>query len=86
MKAYTITDLKRQRDEITNHFLAKLREDKVLIRTLADNMAEAATYIQGQGYTNFLNARENFLNEIERISNEYSLFVCSEAGLSKKND
>jgi hypothetical protein len=78
MKAYTFTELKQQRDEIRNKVLSKLNDDKILLRVLADNMAEAATHIRGQGYTNFLNARETFLFEIDRIAKDYSLFLCSD--------
>lgn len=79
MKVYTISELKQQRDNINNSLLKKLLEDKILIRTLADNMAEAATNIQGQGYSVFLNSREIFLSEIDRMSSEYSSFVRSES-------
>lgn len=86
MKAHTITELKRKRDEITLSFLSQLKADSNLIKTLGDSMAEAATNIQGQGYGNFLNARETFLSELNRMHDEYALFLCSESCSRKQCD
>lgn len=72
----TLEQLRREKDEIENAVLKKLREDNTQIKIMADNMAEAATNIQGQGYGNFVNARQTFLSEVDRISKEYAYFVC----------
>ena len=75
----TLALLKQQRDDINRQFLTKMYKDNVHMKILADNMAEAATNIQGQGYAAFVNARETFLNEMDRISDEYSVFMCDES-------
>lgn len=75
----TLEQLTQQRNDINNQFLQRLHDDKVHIKILGDSMAEAATNINGQGYVGFVNARETFLAEIDRIVEEYSLFMCSDA-------
>lgn len=74
--ATTFDNLKNQRDEINNIFLQKIKQDKALVKILADSMAEAATNIQGQGYPAFLNARETFLSEVDRMSGDCALWIC----------
>lgn len=69
--------LRQQRDSINNLIIDQLEQDKVHLKIMADNMAEAATNIQGQGYGSFVNARETFLSEIDRIVEEYAVFICS---------
>lgn len=78
-----IQELKNQRDNINNQILAYMKEDAVLLKTLADNMAECATNMQGQGLPAFVNARESFLSEVDRIQKDYSFYVCSIGGVSK---
>ena len=73
--------LKTQRDTINNLIIDKLEQDKVHLKIMADNMAEAATNIQGQGYGSFVNARESFLSEIDRVVEEYSVFICASPSL-----
>lgn len=73
----TFEHLRTQRDTINNQIIDKLYDDKIHIKLMADDMAEAATNIQGQGYLSFVNAREKFLSEVDRIVEEYSLFMCS---------
>ena len=86
MNTYSINELKRQRDEITNKVLSQLHKDSNLLKVLGDNMAEAATNIQGQGYANFLNARETFLAELTRIQIDYSSFLCPNYETQKEVD
>lgn len=71
--------LRQQRNSINEQILAYLKQDSILLKTLADSMAEAATNIQGQGYANFVNARETFLSEVDRIQKDYSSYLCSVA-------
>lgn len=73
----TIKNLILEKNEITAKVLAKLKKDKVNIKVLADNMAEAAMHIQTQGYVNFLNSREAFLSEVERVSQDYQNYICT---------
>lgn len=60
---------------IEQKFNERVREDNFYIRSLADNMAEAATNIQGQGYAAFVAAREQFLREMDRLCDEYSNYL-----------
>jgi hypothetical protein len=73
----TFEQLRLQRDSINNHIIDKLHDDKIQLKIMADSMAEAATNIQGQGYAAFLSTRDTFLSEIDRIVEEYSLFMCA---------
>lgn len=73
----TVHELKHQRDLINTKILTYMKQDAVLLKSLADNMAECATNIQGQGYANFVNARETFLSEVDRIQKDYSFYICS---------
>lgn len=86
MKADTIRELRKRKDEITISFLSQLKADSNLVKTLGDNMAEAATNMQGQGYANFVNSRELFISELNRMHGEYALFLCSELSASKQVD
>ena len=45
------------------------------IKVLADNMAESATDIRGQGYISFVTSRSEFLDEVDRLHEEIST-VC----------
>lgn len=75
--------LRTQRDMITNQIIDRLYEDKVHLKIMADNMAEAATNIQGQGYGAFVNARETFLSEVDRLVEEYTVFICNPSTIRK---
>ena len=72
-----IESLKKQRDGINEQILAHMKQDASLLKVLADNMAECATNIQGQGYGSFVIARETFLSEVDRIQKDYSFYICS---------
>jgi hypothetical protein len=78
MGTQILENLKTQRNDINAQFLKTMCNDSKNLKILADNMAEAATNIQGQGYGAFVNAREAFLTEVDRILEDYSLFMCHE--------
>ena len=76
MGKQTLENLRNQRNEVNAQFLKTMCNDSKNIKILADNMAEAATNIHGQGYLSFVNAREAFLAEMDRVLEDYSLFMC----------
>jgi hypothetical protein len=49
----------------------KIKSDRTLIRELAENMAECATNIHGQGYQAFIASREVFIDTLNRFEKEY---------------
>lgn len=79
MGRQSLEQLKQQRNDINIEFLKTMCRDSKNIKVLADNMAEAATNIQGQGYITFVTAREAFLDEMDRMLADYSLFMCNES-------
>jgi hypothetical protein len=78
MGRQSLENLRNQRNEIDAEFLKTMCTDSKNIKILADNMAEAATNIQGQGYITFVTAREAFLSEMDRVLEDYSLFMCQD--------
>jgi superoxide dismutase len=70
-----LQELMRQRDSIHAQLLTQINNDSAMLMVLADNMAECATNMQGQGYTAFITARETFLCEVARLREEYSRLV-----------
>lgn len=73
-----LQELRAKQEQLQNQMLKQIKEDSILLRVLADNMAECATNIQGQGYATFLQARENFLTELDRLYDDYCFLVCPE--------
>ena len=70
--------LTKQQQNIKNEMLLKLRSDTCMLKQLADEMAECATNIQGQGYVVILQSREKFLSELDRLSVEYTMLIDPE--------
>lgn len=70
-----LQELMIQRDSIYVQLLNQINDDSANLMVLADNMAECATNMQGQGYLTFIAARENFLREVSRLREEYSSLV-----------
>ena len=68
----TITSLLKQKVSINDEIQQKMLTDKAEVIRLADAMAEAATNMQGQGYGEFIKARENFLETIRSMHEDYS--------------
>ena len=68
----TITNLLKQKVTINDEIQQKMLRDKAEVIRLADAMAEAATNMQGQGYGAFINAREEFLETIRSMHEDYS--------------
>ena len=68
----TITNLLQQKHHINESIAKKMKDDTDELIRLADAMAEAATSVQGQGYSAFINAREQFLTTIRSMHEDYS--------------
>ena len=49
----------------------QLELDSLAIKQLAEDMAEAATNIQGQGLQTFIQTREQFLATVQRTREKY---------------
>lgn len=73
-----IHELQEQQKAIRKEMRHKIVDDSKRLKQLADDLAECATNIQGQGYMNFVRCREVFLAEIDRVSDEYCVLVCPE--------
>ena len=67
-----ITNLLKQKSEINDAIANKMQQDTNELIRLADAMAEAATNVQGHGYSVFINAREEFLSTIHAMNKDYS--------------
>ena len=78
-----IHNLKSQQDTIKKHLIFKINNDACMLRHLAEDMAESATAIQGQGYSVFVNARELFLSELGRVTDEYCSLISSDNDFKK---
>lgn len=73
-----VSELKEKQLQLQKDMLKQIREDSLLVKRLADNMAECATNIHGQGYSAFLDARETFLSELDKLYEEYCFFIGAE--------
>lgn len=71
-----IKELQLQQEQMRSEMLNQIQADKCLLKQLADDMAECATNIQGYGYVGFVQAREKFFSELDRLSEQYSILVC----------
>jgi hypothetical protein len=78
-----IHNLMAHQDTIKKHLVFKINSDACLLRQLADDMAESATAIHGQGYSAFVNSRERFLSELTRVSDEYCMLVSPDNEFKK---
>ena len=74
-----ITDLIDQKRFINDAILKQMADDTEELIDLADAMAEAATNVQGQGYTSFIQARDNFVSSIKAKNQQYSLLQRSQS-------
>lgn len=72
-----VAELIKQKKEINEKIVIRMKEDTEVLKKLADDMAEAATTLHGQGYMRFIDARTIFLNEMDRIYAEYATLVSS---------
>ena len=73
-----IKDLQEQHKNIRREMRRKIADDTIRLKKLADQLAESATNIQGQGYMEFVRSREVFLSEIDKLSEGCWIFACPE--------
>jgi hypothetical protein len=65
-----LDNLLEQKLSLNRAIVRSLREEVLSIKLAAENMAECATNIKGQGYLTFINSRENFLSKIDLFEKE----------------
>lgn len=71
-----IKDFQEQQKTIRREIRRTIVDDGIRLKQLSDGLVESATNIQGQGYMEFVRFRENFLAEIDRMSESYCVLVC----------
>lgn len=79
----TLTQLKKEQMKINNGFIEQIRGDTIVLRTLADNMAECATNIRGQGYTTFLSSRDTFLKSLDNMLKDYVSYLSVDSNFER---
>ena len=70
-----LQNLIKQRSDILNNMILQLDRDTADLAVKAENMAECATNIKGQGYCSFITAREEFLNALTQFKRDYTSLV-----------
>lgn len=73
-----IENLHEQQKIIRRKMRRKIINDAARLKQLADDLAECATNIQGQGYMEFVRCREVFLSEIDKMSEDYCVLAWPE--------
>lgn len=68
----SVQDLVSKQVELDAILTQKIHDDTEMIMQLADNLAESATMIQGQGYGVFVRAREQFFATLKEIGTNYA--------------
>ena len=81
-----IDDVHTLKEKIHVTCKTKVNRDADALLALIDELAERATSIQGQGLSLFMQTREEFINKVEMLREEYiillspdtsSVFLCS---------
>ena len=82
-----LTQLKKAQLKVNEGLIEHFKQDNADIKELAENMAECATNIHGQGYSAFVLARDSFLKKLDTMLSDYTKFM-SPAGIDpgKKYD
>lgn len=70
-----IENLLKQHEELRRQLSEEIGRDTQKLKQMAEDMAECATNIQGQGYVAFITSRENFLTELERFRQCWADFL-----------
>lgn len=74
----TVQQLMTDQKAFASRLCEQMEKDYETVKRLAEDMAECATNIQGQGYSAFIEARNRFLTQIEKMHDEYAeLFTGS---------
>lgn len=67
-----LQQLIKERQELNCSILSILEAEVTAIKIAADNMAECATNIKGQGYSMFIRSREDLMEKIDKLRIELS--------------
>jgi len=62
-----VKELVDQKRSIDDRILGCIESDIVAVKVAAENMAECATDIKGQGYACFMQSRESFMETVEKL-------------------
>lgn len=71
----SVQELVTRQNEFDAILTKKIHDDTEMIMQLADNLAESATMIHGQGYGVFMHAREEFFTTLKEIAIDYAGLV-----------
>ena len=81
-----LDDINLYKEKLHSSCKDKVNQDADALIALIDELAERATNIQGQGLSMFMQTRQDFINKVEQLRNEYvillspdpsSIFLCS---------
>ncbi len=81
-----LDDVHSLKEKIHTTCKTKVNRDADALLAMIDELAERATSIQGQGLSLFMQTREEFINKVEQLREEYtillspassSMFLCS---------
>jgi hypothetical protein len=61
------------RQQLNADIVNCLAEEVSQIRALADHMSECATNIKGQGYSTFVQARDDFMSKIDKFQEQLEI-------------
>lgn len=75
-----LLDLVKQRQDLQCSILKELNNEVLTIKLAADYMVECATNIKGQGYSSFINAREEFLSRIDALQQQITASIDLNCG------
>lgn len=67
-----LQELMKKRYDIHNQLVLQVHKDTDELAQMAENMAECATNIKGQGYISFIQARDNFMKQLNKFRENYS--------------
>ena len=70
-----LQELLKHKDALHAQIVKQIETDSDSLKTLADNMAECASNMNGQGYNSFIASRESFLSDLNRVKSNYLNFV-----------
>ena len=71
-----LQELINKRYDIHLQLIEQMKLDTTMLAVKAENMAECATNIKGQGYSSFMAARDDFMKYLEEFRKNYTM-ICS---------
>lgn len=66
-----IGDLLKQKNVLNRDIMKCLDEELSNLKQSADNMAECATNMRGQGYQTFIQSREDFIEKVKNLQKQF---------------